>query len=60
MKNLLLLLALSLLPILSTGCGLFPTGKTYDGSEQAYERHPEWTAHTPTYMTGDDEDTDDK
>jgi len=60
MKKLLLMLGMILLCHFAAGCGLFQGGKTYDGSEQAYERHPEWTSNTPSYMTGDDQENDGK
>jgi hypothetical protein len=60
MKKLLMLMSVVLLVHFAAGCGMFGGGKTYDGSEQAYDRHPEWTSHTPGYMTGDDDDSENK
>jgi hypothetical protein len=60
MRKLLTLLVIVTLMHFAAGCGLFQGGKTYDGSQEAYERHPEWTSNTPSYMTGDDQDNQDK
>ncbi len=56
MKKMLLLLAVIAFAQLAGGCGLFGGGKTYDGSEEAYRMHPEWTDNAPSYMQGEHPD----
>jgi hypothetical protein len=55
MKKWIILCLMVLLCRFAGGCFLIPA-QTYDGSEKAYQMHPEWTSNTPSYFDGEDPD----